>query len=128
MPARWPAIASSRPLLLSQLGAASGFVALCLIDVALVKSHVGCDSYRRWSSVSEILAPIFVAGAAAMLLFRAVGQLWERRLKGLLLSLGILALECGAAFGVVWLTLDTGLFYCAFDGVQLPACLLGCPH
>jgi hypothetical protein len=121
-------MAASRAALVLQLLLFALILALLGADVALVKSHLACASYRRWEAATNWLGPGLLIGAGSVWLVRAAALLLARRFRPLLISLGILALEAGLVFLAIWLALDVTLFYCAFEGLTLPPCLFGCAH
>jgi len=126
--ARVRELAASRGSLVLQLCAFALLLGLLGTDVLLVKLQVGCAAYRRFGAVADWLGPTLLIGAAALWLARAAALVLSRRFRPFLISLGILALEAGALFLGIWLSLDVTLFHCAFEGVQLPPCLFGCAH
>jgi hypothetical protein len=119
---------ASRKALFIQLGLFALILALVVTDIALVHRHLPCPAYRRWSAAIEPLSPALPILAGFLWFFRMVGLLCLRRFRAAWIAFGILVLEAAVLFGAIWLMLDTGLFYCAFENVELPPCLLGCPH
>jgi hypothetical protein len=124
----WPALLSSRKLLFCQLGLVASFVAAALTDVVLVKLHTSCATYHASETARGLWALVSIGGAGLLLLGRLAGFAWLRRLRPFLLSLGILAAELALCFAAVSLVIEVGLFYCAFQGLSLSPCLLGCAH
>jgi len=128
MASRFLARATSRRLLALQLGAFALLLGCVLAEVAMVKAGVSCATYRRTEGLRSSAFVASLSLCALSILARLAGQLWLRRFKPFLVSLGLAALEAGVVAGVVWLSIDVVLFYCAFEGLELDPCLFGCWH
>jgi hypothetical protein len=122
---------ASRQSLFLQAGVFAAFALTWALELALVKAHVECDTYGPVASAAGAIQVATIVFAGVLAVLRVASELWLRRGKQALLTLGAFAVQVLIGAVIVQATLHVTLLYCgsiSMKGADFPPCMLGCAH